>query len=158
MKKPIRSLLTAVCIAALAGCASPASDTAFKPPEGWRSTPGVLGHFQMWMTGTSQTDRQIVMLVRGDSNMKLEDSQAFSGTGGLHDLKQSTITLCGSQPANYFTGRGEGTGGNAHVPEVIEGVMTSIGNARYAAVYIRPAAVQADAQAETSLHSLCALK
>ncbi len=159
MKKAVRTLLGAVCVAvALTGCGSPGSDTAFKGPNGWKSTPGMFGRFQMWIAGANQNDRQIVMLVRGDQNMNVEDSQTYSGTRSMHDLSRKSITLCGTQQAEYFTGSGESGNGSTQRKQTIEGVTTSIGNSKYAALYIRPAGTQPDAQAESSLHSLCPLK
>jgi len=158
MNTAVRSLLTAVCVAAVAGCGSPASDTAFRAPNGWKSTPGMLGRFQMWITGANDNDRQMVILVRGDQNMQVENSQMAAGTRGMHDIKRSTVTLCGSQSADYFTARGEGGNGSKRVQEAIEGVSASIAGSKYAALYIRPAGMKPDAQAETALHSLCPLK
>ncbi len=130
----------------------------FTAPNGWKSSPGVLGHFQLWMTGSSEGDRQIIMLVRGDRNMRLEDSQNLAGTRSMSQLKHQTITLCGSQPGDYFTGVGQGTSGTRHVNERVEGVTTTIGTSKYAVLYIRPATMSADVQAEAALHSICPKK
>lgn len=160
MKKRLLSTLVAVCIgAALAGCSSPAQDTAFKPPLGWKSTPGMFGRMQLWMTGSTSNDRQILMIVRGDKSMRTSDirgtSSPFGGTQGMRDVKQKTVTLCGSQRADYFTAQGEGGNGSNRVPQQIEGMSTTIGDSKYFALYIRPAALKADMQAENSLYSLC---
>jgi hypothetical protein len=147
-----------ICIALLAGCGSPGADTAFKAPNGWKSTPGMFGRFQMWITGNSESDRQIVMLVRGDNNSNFNDTTTFGNTRNMTGVTHRAITLCGSQRADSFTGRGEGGSGSKRVAETVEGVVTTIGNSKYAALYIRPAGMQADAQAESALHSLCPLK
>jgi hypothetical protein len=159
MIKRVVSPLAAICFAAsLAGCGSPASNITFNAPAGWKSTPGIFGRFQMWITGTDANNRQMVMLVRGDQGMKMEDSQSLSGTRGMHDFKRSTISLCGSQRGDYFVGRGEGTVGSPggrRIEETVEGVTTTIGDSKYVALYIRPASMPADAQAEAALHSIC---
>lgn len=160
MKKRVFSLLVAVCIGAvLAGCSSPAENTGFQPPAGWKSTPGMFGRMQLWMTGTGRTDRQILMIVRGDKSMTTSDFGAASPLGttnGMHDVKHKTVTLCGSQRADYFTGQGEGGTGDNRVLQKIEGMTTTIGDSKYFALYIRPASLRADSQAENSLYSLCA--
>jgi hypothetical protein len=160
MKKRLLSTLVALCIgAALAGCGSPAADIAFQPPAGWKSTPGMFGRMQLWMNGSSASDRQILMIVRGDKSMTTSDisssSPALGGTQGMHDVKRKTVMLCRTQRAEYFTGQGEGGSGSTHVLQQIEGMSTTIGDSKYFVLYIRPAAMRADMQAENSLYSLC---
>jgi hypothetical protein len=153
----VRSIAAAICIAAFAGCGSPGADIAFKAPNGWKSTPGMFGRFQMWIAGSSEADRQVVMLVRGDQNTTSE-SAALSGERDMHDVKHDKIVLCGSQPADHFTATGERRTNTKTVREAVEGITASIGTSKYIALYMRPAGMQADAQAETALHSLCPLK
>lgn len=156
MRKRVVCALALFFIGAmLTACGSPASDITFNAPAGWKSTPGMFGRFQMWMSGTRADDRQMLMLIRGDQSMRIEESQTFSGTHGLRDLKHGTITLCRSQRADYFTGRGQGTNSGKTVDETVEGVTTSIGSSKYAVLYIRPSGMRADPQAEAALHSIC---
>jgi len=154
----LRSVAAALCIAALSGCGSPGADTAFKAPDGWKSTPGMFGRFQMWMTGSGQADRQIVMLIRGDRNTTTTESITLAGSNNVRDLKRESIKLCGSQAADHFTATAEHRTNNKSVRETIEGVTTTIGASKYIAFYMRPANVQADAQAEAAIHSLCPQK
>jgi hypothetical protein len=155
MIKLVRSFAAVACMTVLAaGCGSPGSDTTFKPPVGWNSTPGVFGRFQMWITGSAQADRQVVILVRGDQNTRIEDTQAF-GTRGVHDVRHRAVKLCGSQAADSFTARGESVNGSNRVPERVEGVTTRIGSSKYIALYIHPIAIKPDPQAQAALLSLC---
>ena len=149
--------LAAVSIAAvLAGCASPAQDTAFAPPIGWKATPAMFGRLQMWMTGSDAKDRQVLMIVRGDKSMTAADLNRSSPLGnGMHDVKRDTITICGTQRAEHFTGRGQGGTGSSRVEQQVEGVTTAIGDAKYSVLYIRPASIRPDAQAEAALRSIC---
>lgn len=161
MKKRALWTLVALCIGSLlSGCSSPAQDTAFQPPAGWRSTPGMFGRMQLWMNGTSPADRQILMFIRGDKNMNASDlrtsSSPFWSPGeGTRDVKRDTITLCGNQKAEHFTGKGQGGNGSSRVEEQIEGVSTTIGASKYLVIYIRPVSAQADTQAENALRSVC---
>lgn len=160
MNKRLLSMLVALCIGApLSGCSSPAQDIAFQPPAGWRSTPGMFGRMQLWMNGSGASDRQILMIVRGDKSMTTaqinSSNSPFGGTQGMHDVKRKTVTLCRTQRAEYFTGQGEGQSGSTRVLQRIEGMMATIGDSKYFVLYIRPAAMQADMQAENSLYSLC---
>jgi hypothetical protein len=118
----------------------------------------MFGRFQMWMTGNNESDRQFVVLVRGDQNSSFAQSQSISGARGVHDIKRDKITLCGSQKADHFTAAGERTSNSKTVREAVEGVMASIGQSKYMAFYVRPAGMQVDPRAETALHSLCPLK
>ncbi len=154
MKKRLLSTLVVLCVSAVfAGCSSPAQDTAFQPPAGWKSTPGLFGRMQMWMNGSTENDRQILMIVRGGEGTN--SSNFTRATSGMHDVKRDTIVLCGSQRAEHFTGKGEGGNGARRVPQQIEGMVTTIGGSKYFALYIRPVSMRPDEQAETALHSLC---
>jgi hypothetical protein len=161
MNKRLLSTLVMVCIAmALSGCSSPAEGTSFQPPAGWKSTPGMFGRMQLWMNGTNSNDRQILMVIRGDKSMATSDisrgASPMGGTQNIHDIKQKTVKLCGgSQSAQYFTGQGEGGNGSNRVMQQVEGMTTTIGDSKYFAIYIRPAALKADMQAENALYSLC---
>lgn len=159
MKKRVLTTLAVVFIAAgLAGCASPAQDTAFAPPAGWSSTPGMFGRLQMWMTGSDSENRQVIMVIRGEKGMttaELTKTPPFVRTEGMHDVKSDTITICGSQRVAHFTGRGQSGSDSSRVEKQIEGVTTLIGDAKYAVLYIRPVSVRPDAQAEAALRSIC---
>jgi hypothetical protein len=158
MNLHIRSIAAALCFAALAGCGSPGADIAFKAPNGWKSTPGMFGRFQMWIAGSGDSDRQVVMLVRGDQRTGTSETAALSGTRDLHDVKHDSIVLCGSQRADHFMATGEHRTNDKTMREAVEGVIASIGSSKYVAFYMRPAAMQPDAQAEAAIHSLCPLK
>jgi hypothetical protein len=139
----------------MTACSSPGSDTAFKAPAGWSSTPGLFGRFQMWISGNAQNNRQILMLIRADQNTNIEESNNFGGTRNVNNVHHRQIMICGDQHADYFTGRGESSSGSNHAPVLLEGIVTSVHNARYVAVYIRPAALPPDTQAETAIRSIC---
>ncbi len=156
MKKTMRMFFGLFCISVIAACSGPGDQTAFKPPAGWNSTPGIMGRFQMWMSG-----EQILMLIRGDQSMTMSSNAnsqpwAQGGLQNLQDLKTSQITLCGGQRAQYFSGRGTHQSGSKKTPELIEGVLTQIGSDKYLAMYMRPDPMRPDPQAETALHSICA--
>lgn len=147
----MRLFLGALCVAALCGCGGPADDTQFKPPAGWKSTPGIMGRFQMWMSGD-----QIVMVIKGDKNMSISDAaKSQPGVTGLQDLKRSDIRLCGSQPAQYFTARGTSNSNGKQTERAIEGIVTAVGDAGFLAMYIRPFGAAIDPQADSALHTLC---
>lgn len=160
MIKRVLCTLATLCVgAALAGCSSPAQNTSFQPPSAWKATPGMFGRLQMWMTGDNAQNRQILMLIRGDKNMtttEMSASSPFGGTKNTTDVKHDTITICGTQPADHFTGKGQSTtNGTAHVVDSLEGVTTMIGDSKYLVLYIHPIAVKPDAQAEAALRSIC---
>lgn len=158
MKHRAALLLALFAVGGVAGCGSPADNTTFKAPAGWKSTPGIMGRFQMWMTGQGD-GRQMLMLVRGDKNMTLNDTrQSWSSSSKVRDLKQSSIQVCGGQRADYFTGRGRGNYGSHNVEQSVEGVLTPVGGSKYFVVYIRPSAMRADPAAESALRSVCAVK
>ena len=155
MRSTGRSLAAVLCVAVMTACGSPGSDTAFKPPAGWSSTPGLFGRFQMWISGNAQNNRQILMLIRADQNTNIVESNNFGGTHNITNVHHRQIMICGNQQADYFTGRGESGSGSNRAPVQLEGIETSVHNARYVAVYIRPAALSPDTQAETAIRSIC---
>lgn len=148
-----RRLLTVLsaCVL-LASCGSPADSLAFKAPPNWTATPGLFGRAQIWIN-----NGQFVALIRGDKNMTFDD--AAKSAPNVNDTKSTltskTITLCGTQKAQYFVGTGQSTRNGKTQRNVVEGTFTQIGNDRFVAFYVRPAAVQPDAAAENAIHSVC---
>lgn len=155
MKNGFRLPLAAFCIAAvLAGCASVTSNIAFQPPAGWSGTPSMFGRMQMWVKqDQAKQNEQFVMLVRGNVSAQNLFENAQFGRGAVNQVKRSAITICGGRQAQYVTGVGEQ--GKNHRPTRLEAVIADVGDSKYMALYARDAAVPADSQAETAIHSLC---
>lgn len=109
----------------------------------------------MWINGNSANNREILMLIRGDQNTNLVQSQNFGGARDVTDVQHRQMMICGHQQADYFTGRGQSGSGSNRAPVRLEGIITSVRGARYAAIYIRPAAMPPDTQAETAIRSVC---
>lgn len=119
----------------------------------------MFGHFQMWMKSGQQKDTtQVVMLVKGDPHSTgsvFSDVPAQYGGNDLKVVKRGNIKLCGTQPAQQFIAQGTDKNGKR---SAVEMTSTVIGQDRYVALYIRPAAMPADTQAESAIHSLCPVK
>lgn len=148
-----RFLTVAFASVLLASCGSPADQTSFKAPANWNSTPGIMGRFQMWMN-----NGQVVMLIRGDKNMTIEDAQKSSpSAGAMNFTKAHNIKLCGgTQPAQAYSGESTSDVNGKKQPKVIEATVTEIDKSKYMAIYIRPKSMATgDAQAEDAIHSLC---
>ncbi|HLI94795.1 MAG TPA: hypothetical protein VKT72_01775 [Candidatus Baltobacteraceae bacterium] len=159
MNARFRVSIVGICIASLlSGCGSVTSGIAFSPPPGWTGTPAVFGHFQMWMKNGQQRDSaQILMLVKGSSSQTAANLTDLPPqyNRNMTMVKHGPVTMCGTQSGEQYTALGEG---RDHKQMRIEMTTTVIGSDRYTAMYLRPAAMTPDAQAETAIHSLCPVK
>jgi hypothetical protein len=141
----------------MTGCASVTQGTKFQPPTGWTGTPSIFGRAQMWMkTGKTKDEMQFLMLVKGDPNKMHTDFSSVPSNVAtdMKDVSQSDVKFCGTQPGQEFRAIGTDKNGKRSQLDMTTAV---IGNDRYMAMYIRPAAGPVDAQAETAIHSLCPL-
>lgn len=156
MRRRFSALLAAAAV--LAACSSPADGIGFRAPKGWSSTPGMLGRFQLWMTG-SDPNRQILGLIRGDATMTVRDfSSKFDLGDGSDDVSvaHTRIPICNGTIADDYRGASASALGGAKRSTVFELVIgPAIGKSRYAAVYVRPRGTAPDPQAETAIRSLC---
>ncbi|HET7815030.1 MAG TPA: hypothetical protein VFL13_11730 [Candidatus Baltobacteraceae bacterium] len=148
-----RFLTVAFASVLLASCGSPGDQTAFKAPQDWNSTPGIMGRFQMWMN-----NGQVVMLIRGDKNMTIQDAEKSSpSAGAMNFAKAQDIKLCGgSQPAQAFSGEATSDVNGKKQPKIMEATVTEIAGSKYMAIYVRPKSMaKGDPQAEAAIHSVC---
>jgi len=152
-----RAIAAAVLVsAALAGCGSVTAGVDFKPPAGWAATPSILGRIQMW-TKKARDNKQdeMVMLVRG-SNANIDLSTIPQvGSNAISRTKQSTITICGNQKAQFASGTGSGHSGQKQTMEM---VSATVGQDGFVAIYLRPQSDRSDPEAETAIRSLCPAK
>ncbi len=140
----------------LAGCGSVTAGVDFKAPAGWTSTPSILGRMQAWMKKARDNKQdEMVMLVRGsNANIDLRTIPQV-GSNSMSMTKQSTITICGNQKAQFASGTGAGHSGGK---ETMEMVSATVGQDGYVAMYLRPQSDPADPAAEAAIRSLCPAK
>ncbi len=149
--------IVALCIAGmLAGCASVTQGTQFQPPTGWSGTPAIMGRFQMWFkAGTDKSNGQFLMLVKtnaSDKSMNFNEIESSTRTKDVKVVRQGPTRFCGTQPGEQYVAAGTDNKGRKMSVEMTDAV---IGTDKYTAVYVRPAALAPDTQAETAIHSLC---
>jgi hypothetical protein len=154
MKRAIAAVLLAS--AALAGCGSVTNGIDFKAPAGWTSTPSILGRMQAWMKKARDNKQdEMVFLVRGsNTNVDIKNIPQ-AGLGSISMAKQTTITICGNQKAQFVSGVGSGHGGQKQVMEM---VSATVGQDGFVGMYLRPVSDPADPAAEAAIRSLCAAK
>ena len=154
MKRAIAAVFLAST--ALAGCGSVTAGVDFKAPAGWASTPSILGRIQVW-TRKARDNKQdeMVMLVRGSSATIDLRTIPQVGSNAMKVTKQSTITICGNQKAQFASGTGSGHSGQK---EAMEMVSATVGQNGYVSMYLRPQSDPADPAAETAIRSLCPAK
>lgn len=119
----------------------------------------MFGRFQLWMKPGQQKDSpQMLMLIKGDASKMHGDLTNLPPqySTDLKIVKKGSTRLCdGSQDAEQLVAEGSDKNGKRSQVEMMSDV---IGTQRYIAMYIRPVAVPADAQAESAIHSLCPTK
>ena len=157
MKRSLAALVFASLV--LAGCGSATDGLAFKAPAGWTSFPSFLGfgHMAMWFKkGADSKHDHVLILVRGQSASTIDlKTMPQAGFGNIKGEKQSTISICGNQRAQYLVASATGKGGEN---ETMEMVSTPVGDQSYIAIYVRPQADKPDRDAEAAIRSICAAK
>jgi hypothetical protein len=153
-----RSRFSAACVLLLSiltagGCgftSSPADNLTFKAPAGWPSSPGIMGFMQFWKAPNG--NKEVLMLFKSPKPLQAHD---VFNSANLKDAKvetQKPITICGSQPAEFFQAQGTSSqGGNSN----IEMVMTNAAGSTYLAMYIYPVGGSPNGDAAAALRELC---
>jgi len=164
----LRSLVPAVAASiVLAGCGlttSPADGLNFHAPSGWQGTPGVMGRFQMWVSGGSKEQKQIVMLMKLPADVKLsladfKANQSAGQPGAMKDatvLQQRKMTLCSNQDSLYVKMQGKSSTNDNQ--ELVEAVITKAPDATYYAMYAYPLATSPDTAAQAAIFEICPSK
>jgi len=113
-----------------------------------------MGRAQVWFkSGKGKGQMQLLMLMKMDPNKT--DFNTITSSSQTKDLKQvskKNVKFCGTQAGQEYAAVGTGNNGEKTNVEV---TTTRIGNDQYAAIYVRPASLTPDRQAETAIHSLC---
>ena len=141
---------------ALAGCgltASPADGLNFKAPDGWQSSPGIMGFMQFWKAPGN--DKEVLMLFK--SPKPIDTKEAFQNAK-LKDAtieQQKQMTICGNQPATYLEARGSSSSGD---DSNIRMLVTNANGNTYFAMYVYSVGTRPNADATASLSELCPVK
>lgn len=142
----------ALAAAVLTGCgltSSPADALSFKAPKGWQAFPGIMGFMQFWKQPGADA---VLMLFKSPKPIKITEVFSNADLSDAHVQSQQTITICGSQPAEYLKAQGKSKTGH---DSNIEMVMSNAGGQTYMAMYVYPIGTQGDADAEAALRELC---
>ncbi len=154
MKRAIAAVFLASAV--LGGCGSVTNGIDFRAPAGWTSTPSILGRMQAWMKKARDNKQdEMVFLVRGSNTSVDIKNIPQAGLGAISMAKQSTITICGNQKAQFVSGIGTGHSGQKQVMEM---VSATVGQDGFVGMYIRPQSDPADPAAEAAIRSLCPAK
>jgi hypothetical protein len=148
----------------LVGCGglmkSPADGLTFRAPDGWQTTPGIMGRFQLWMTGEDK-DKQVLVLLKLPPQAKIDKSFNLDlvngpNSGGVKDVQvvsRRQMTLCGNQPSLYLMMRGESS--RNKIEENLEAVFSKATDSTYMAMYVYPVGTAPNARAEAAISELC---
>jgi hypothetical protein len=144
-------------IGALAGCGSATDAVTFKPPPGFTPSVSVGPFMQAW----SGPNKSMMMLMAMPTKMDLQKTISSSTVSNARIQKQSTIDICGNQPALYaqMIGNRQGSespaAGAKDQKEQIEFLATNANGKTYMAMYLRPLGTPLDSKAEAALHNVC---
>jgi hypothetical protein len=140
---------------------SPAEGINFVAPNGWQSTPGIMGRFQLWTGGANA--KQVLMLMKLPQDAKIDrtfspsDMKDLAGPSAVKDatmLEQRTMKICGNQPALYMKMRGVSSGQNK-TEEMIEAVVSKVSDGTFMAMHMYPVGSVPDPQADAAIYELC---
>ena len=164
MMKILRAAAALCAVVLLTACGltkSPAEDINFVAPNGWQSTPGIMGRFQLWTGGAN--GKQVLMLMKLPQDAKIDrtfnasDMKDLAGPSAVKDatmLEQRTMKICGTQPALYMKMRGVSSG-QTKTEEMIEAVMSKVSDGTFMAMHMYPVGSVPDPQADAAIYELC---
>jgi hypothetical protein len=151
----VASLLGTFALAACSGLTkSPAEGLNFKAPDGWKSTPGIMGIMQLWSSGTG---KEVLMLFHAPADWKADQALDSANVKDAQVEEQRAVKICGDQNAQFVKMRATSTHGDGD--QNVQ-MMTSkaVDGGTYLALYIYPIAAQPDAQAQAAIYELCPVK
>lgn len=155
--KNARWLVVCVLTAVLAGCGSATDSITFKPPANYTVAASVGPFMQMWK-GPQQS---ALMLMALPTKIDLAKAVSSSDIKGAEIEKESTIAICGNQPAIYVSMIGEREAFGSAAPSgaaqkrQIDFLATNVNDKTYMAMYIRPVGTPSDPAAEGAIHNIC---
>jgi hypothetical protein len=158
--KNARLLFVCAFAAVLAGCGSATDSITFKPPANYTMAASVGPFMQMWK-GPQQS---ALMLMALPTKIDLAKAVSSSDIKGAEIEKESTIAICGNQPAYYVSMIGDREEFGSAAPSgaaekrQIDFLATNVNGKTYMAMYIRPVGAPADAGAEDAIHNVCTSK
>ena len=155
--KNARWLVVCALAAMLAGCGSASDSISFKAPANYAVAASVGPFMQMW----KGPQHSALMLMALPTKIDLENAVNSADIKGAKIEKESTIAICGNQPAIYVSLIGEreafgsaAPGGEAEKRQ-IDFLATNVNDKTYMAMYIRPVGTPADSGAEGAIHNIC---
>ncbi len=144
------------CAFALAGCGSASDAVTFKPPADYASAAQIGPFMQVWRG----PQRGALVLMALPTKVDLDKAMTSSNIKDAQVLKQSSIQICGNQPAYYVSmiGNGETFSASPGVTvekRQVELIATDVSGKTYMAIYVRPIGSPADSAAEGSIRNVC---
>ncbi|HUA09569.1 MAG TPA: hypothetical protein VMA98_09865 [Candidatus Acidoferrales bacterium] len=144
-------------VIALAGCGSATDAITFKAPPSYTAAVSVGPFMQIWR-GPQES---VLILMAIPTKTDLKGLTKESDVKDAQVLSQSSVRICGSQPAYYLSVIGErdepGSGTPNAKPEKrqIDMIATYVGAKTYMAMYIRPVGSSVDTAAEAAIRNIC---
>ncbi|MGD0966845.1 MAG: hypothetical protein ABR949_01055 [Candidatus Aquilonibacter sp.] len=148
----------AACAFALAGCGSATDAVTFKPPASYASAAQVGPFMQLWRGPLHSS----LMLIAFPTKIDLDKAMTGSNFKDAQVIKQSSLQICGDQPAYYVSMIGTGDSlATSSSPGIrmekhqVDLIATDAGGKTYMAMYVRPVGSAADAAAEDAIRNVC---
>ncbi|HTC31201.1 MAG TPA: hypothetical protein VK702_10765 [Candidatus Acidoferrum sp.] len=153
----LATFLICACAFALAGCGSATDAVTFKPPANYASAAQIGPFMQLWR-GPQHSS---MMLMAFPTKIDLDKAMTGSNFKDAQVLKQSSLQICGNQPAYYVSMIGTGDSLGSSSPGIrlekhqVDLIATDAGGKTYMAMYVRPIGSPADATAESAIRNVC---
>ena len=149
-------LAVLACGFALDGCGSATDAVTFKAPANYASAAQLGPFMQIWKGPRDNS----LMLMALPTKVDLDKAMTSSNVKDAHVLKQSSIQICGNQPAYVVSmiGSGESLGSSPGVTREkrqVDLLATDVGGKTYMAIYARPVGTPADSAAEDAIRNVC---
>jgi len=151
-----RAFLSMSIVAALCACGSATDAITFQAPAGYVSKASLGPFMQIW-AGPRHNSLMLMAFPAAVDVNKMSNDNVKNGK----ILKQSSVTICGSQPAHYVSMLGEPIEIDTPAPgqnverQLIDFIATDVNGKTYMAMYVRPAGTAGDPAAEAAIKNIC---
>jgi hypothetical protein len=149
------ALLGALAIAACSSITkSPAEGLTFTAPDGWKSSPGIMGMMQFW---ASPDKKQVLMLFKVPADFKVDQAYSSADVKDAHVESQRSLKLCGNLTGQYIKAiaTSSRTGDDNNLEMV---VVKGDAPETYMSMYVYPIGMQPDKTADAAIYQLCPAK
>lgn len=132
---------------------SPADGLTFTAPADWKSSPGIMGMMQFWVSSDS---KHVLMLFRVPTDFKTDQAFSSADVKDEHVESQRDLKLCGDVPAQYT--KAIATSSRTGDDTNLEMIVAKNADGEIITMYMYPIGATPNPTAEAALSQICPAK